>query len=182
MLKAEKNLNIINIENQHVPIIEVTTNAKQTTIIGKQGIICILKDPENIQTLRTTIKLNKQAILETYNNMTKQAVTDRTEEEYLKICQKYIDHYTNKLQLTPDKIRHTYIKPDCLAWSYPNNTITYNKYMRYMNEDIIKLTVYHELCHLYALKHHGTLAHDEHFFNILYQEYTSEEEDMILID
>lgn len=169
-------IQIVNIENNQIPIIKIKTNNKTGQLFGSQGIICMIQPFYDNQTLRPLIQKNKPEILNIYNNMTKPVNTERTENEYLEMCQEYIEYYQDKLQVYPDKIRHKYIKPDHLGWAYANNTITYNKYMRYMTKERIKLTIYHELCHLYTLKYNQTFGHNEDFYNILYREFTPEEE------
>lgn len=79
---------------------------------------------------------------------------ERTQKEYLDICQGYIDYYHDKLHIYPDKIQHKYIKPDHLGWAYNNNAIIYNR----------------------------TFTHNEDFYNILYQEFTPEEEEKEILE
>ena len=179
-MQVDKNLQIINIENNEVPIIHIKTNCKKSHLFGVQGIVTIVQSSKQELPLRTVINEQKEVILDCYKSMTKPVILDRSEDEYLKLCQKYIDHYTKKLDITPKKIRHNYIKTDHLGWAYINNTITYNMYMRYMTEEQIKLTIYHELCHIYTLQKFGTFEHNQEFFDILYKEFTPEEEAKIL--
>jgi len=174
------NLRIINIENNHIPIIHMKTEKREGHIFAVQGLIVVIHPYEDRRTLRNILTINKEIIIKGYNNMSKQAVLDRTDKEYQKIIQEYIDKYTNQLQTYPDQIRHRYIKPDHFGWAYINNTITYNNYLKYTSEEHIRLTVYHELCHLYALKYNGTFAHDKHFYDILHKEFTPEEEAAII--
>lgn len=176
----DNKIQLVNIKKNQVPIIYMKANTERGFLFGIQGIVAMIQPKKEYNSLRTLIQQNKAAILNCYSSMTKKPNLKRTEEEYLDICQGYIEYYQDKLQVFPKKIRHKYIKPDHLGWAYVNNTITYNKYMRYMSEDRIRLTIYHELCHLYTLKYNNTFSHNEDFYNILYREFTPEEENELL--
>lgn len=182
MLKQNINNTIqtITLQNQTIPINMATTQTKQPTqLIGVQGIIQIRKNQQDNRTLRTILTQNKQQIIQTYNNMTKKAILNRTKEQYQEICQKYIEQYTKQLQITPNKIRHTPMLLTYLGKAYVNNTMTLNTLMQYMTEPLIENIIYHELCHLYTLKHNGYMKHDKPFYDILYQRYTKEENKQI---
>ena len=178
----EGKIQTININNEKIPVIFTNSQAMKSQMIGVQGLVQIKKGKTDERTLRQILIDNKENILDVYSQMTKKAVLDRSYEEYIGICQKYIDRYVDELEVSPTKIRQTPMLIDHFGIAYwDTSSITFNSYMQYMNEALIENTVYHELCHIYTWEKYHTMNHDSDFYNILYKKYTKEENEEIFM-
>lgn len=169
-------LQTITINNYEIPlIITEATNTDKNTLIATKGMINIHHGKKDPRTLRTVISGIVDEILRIYLSLETPMVM-RTKEEYLAVCQKYIEKYQKILDIIPDKIRQTEMRLDHLGYAYKNNSITLNAHMQYMSEEVIEYTICHEFCHLYTLHNYRTFKHDEDFYNTLRQFYSEEEE------
>ncbi|MBO7210056.1 MAG: M48 family metallopeptidase [Methanobrevibacter sp.] len=166
---------IINVENNKIPVILTTTGTKHTQIFATQGLVQIKKNKHEKRTLRRIIEDHKDVVLHEYLLMTKKAVLDRSEEEYKEICNNYIDQFSKELNVTPTRVAHRPILIDTFGTTRKNGVVTLNYYMRYMEEELIKYCIYHELCHLYTWKNYNTMYHDKDFYDVLYRRYTYDE-------
>lgn len=172
-------MKIVNVGNTQMPFIFTETNMEQSEIIAIQGIMNLNHGKKDERSVRTLMSENKDNILKMYNHMQKKPV-ERSEKEYLEICDKYINTYQAILHVKPDKIRQTPMKLTHLGWAYKNNTITLNKYLMYMNEDIIQHVICHEMCHIFTLNYCDTFKHNDDFYEVFRKFYTEEEEKAIL--
>lgn len=179
-IPPKQHIQIITIHKQKIPIILIETNEAETTTIGTQGAVVIHKTKKDPRTLRLIILEHHDQILKEYQKTQHKKITLRTPEEYHEIVNKYIQQWQEKLQLNPVQINHKYLKPNKLGFATKHNSITLNQYLRYMEEETIKYVIYHELCHIYIYKHHKTLSHKKEFKEILYKEYTPQQEEKII--
>ncbi len=163
----------VNIKGTRVPFVLSYTKGT-SNVYAVHGLINYDKSKKETRTLEDIVKTYPDELLDLYNNMSKKAV-NRSYEEYIDICTKYLMKYEKQLEVESKKIIHSRFGIDYLGFAYDNYTISFNNCMQYLEEDIIRLTVYHELCHLYTLKYNNSFSHNEDFYNILYQEFTPEE-------
>ncbi|MBR0472602.1 MAG: M48 family metallopeptidase [Methanosphaera sp.] len=170
---------IYNIKGNEIPIVDVTTEDEYGCLYSTLGLVCIELSTHQDITLERVLEKKSDLIISAYNGTNKQVV-QRSDEEFEELVFKYFDKYEKILGLEAKKL---YIYPSSLkslAWAYNDNEIELNHYMKYLEEEIIELTIYHELCHLYTLKHYGTFEHDEDFYNMLYKEFPKEEVERIM--
>lgn len=179
-ITPKQHLQIITIKGQKIPIATHLTKDPDTKCKGTQGIVEILKSTKDTRTLRTIIQEHADTIINEYNQTKHKKITQRTDEEYYQIVNKYAKQYEKQLKLDPVSIKHKYMITNKLGYASKNNTISLNKYMKYMEEKTIQYVIYHELCHIYTYKHHHTLGHGKEFRQILQKEYTPQQEQKIL--
>lgn len=172
-------MKIYTINNTKVPIIYTTTIKKESMMFGVQGMINIIINKTDDKTFEYILERYSKKIVSIYQNMTKKTVK-RSEEEYDDICAKYFIKYEKELNVEAEDIIHAPFDLMHLGWAYGDGTIILNSNMRYMQEETIELTIYHELCHLYTLKNYGTFQHNEEFYDILYQKFPKEEVERIM--
>ena len=171
---------MININGTTIPILLTKTSTKTTQVIGVQGLIQIKQNKDDIVSLRTILIENADMILDIFNSMSKKIVLNREWKEYINMCKYYVDEYTKELGIKPVRVRQRPLLIDRFGKTYKDGSITLNSYMMYMNEDIIKNTIWHELCHVYTLEKYGTMKHDDVFYSKLYEKYSKEENEKIL--
>ena len=176
----KQHLQLITINQQRIPIVAHYTKEKTTLVKGTQGLIQILISAKDTRTLRTILKEHHDTILQEYNKTKHKPFIPRIDKEYLQLINKYMTKYQQQLQLQPVKTKHQYLITNKLGYTTNNDTIVFNKYLKYMSEETIKYVVYHELCHVYIHKHYGTLGHGKQFQELMAKEYTPEEEKQII--
>lgn len=169
-----------NINGIELPIIDTKIESKEGYIYITQGIICMEIPEKCKKTIEEIIEKNKDLIFEIYTKNEKKKIINRSEEEFNELIMKYFDKYTKKLNVKPKQIYIAPLNMRHLALAYNDYDIEINSYMKYMEEEVIQLTIYHELCHLYTLKYNNTFTHNEDFHNILYKEFTKKEEKRIM--
>lgn len=171
-------MKLYNIKGTQVPIIYTSTIKKESCIFGTLGIINIILNKNDGKQLEYVLENYSDNILKTYNSMNKKVIL-RTMEEYDDICAKYFIKYEKQLNVEAMDIIHAPFDLMYLGWAYRDHSIILNSNMRYMQEEVIKLTIYHELCHLYTLDNYGTFEHNDDFYNILYKEFPKKEVERI---
>ncbi|RAP53771.1 MAG: hypothetical protein BZ138_00010 [Methanosphaera sp. rholeuAM270] len=172
-------MEIVNIKGVDIPIVFSLSKEKGYMVLAHFGLINIILNEDDSRTFEDIIKRHPYRIIKMYNHMRNRMVY-RTEEEYDDLCAKYFNKYEKELEVEAKEIIHAPLKIYELGYADDNYTVILNCYMRFMPEDVLRLTIYHELCHLYTFKYLNTMEHDEDFYNIFHQEFPKHENDRIM--
>ncbi len=78
---------------------------------------------------------------------------ERTDEKFKELICSYVDVFSEKLRVHPNKITFRKMKSRWGSCSGYNKNITINTHLRYLPENIIGYVVLHELTHLLERKH-----------------------------
>lgn len=167
-------MKMFNIKGQDIPVIMTEHNEEGSEIFATMGIINIDKCRDNPMTREEIVEKFSDIIYDGYQRMTK-PIIHRSYDEYVDICTDCFLEFEKKLNVESKEIIHVPFVLDHLGWALDDYTIVLNSYMQYMEEEVIRYVIYHELCHLYTLKYNNSFEHNEDFYNILYKEYTPEE-------
>ena len=156
-MKEEKYNGIINLGNkdflyeiQYKKIKNMYMKIKDNKIIitaSKKILISIIQD---------FIKQKEKWILKVIKKQENEIKVEKekkyTEDEFINIIQEYVDEYSNKMKLHPNKVK---IKSMKYAWGSctSKKNISFNYELIYLDKDIIRYVIVHELSHLKYMNH-----------------------------